>query len=60
LILVFSSLLMFLITIIAGFIAAVVGDADTWDRVSEVLHIAIPVESLIIGGAVAYYFKSQS
>lgn len=46
-------------TVIAAYAVAVWGSADDWDRVSQLLQAIIPVETLILGAAVSYYFKTD-
>lgn len=47
------------ITVTAAFFVAVWGSPESWDRVSQLLQAIIPVETLVLGAAVSYYFKSE-
>lgn len=49
---------LFGVTLIASFCVAVWGSSDSWSRVTDLLNAIIPVETLIIGAAVSYYFKT--
>ncbi len=58
--LLFVSLGLFGLTIFLSFIVVATGSDSTWERTSDLLGTIIPVETLIIGAAVSYYFKSAS
>lgn len=58
--LLFVSLGLFGMTILLSFIVVATGSDQTWERTSDLLGTIIPVETLIIGAAVSYYFKSAS
>jgi hypothetical protein len=54
------ALILFAATLITGFGIVIGGSDSMWDRASEFLGIVFPVETLILGAAVSYYFKSDS
>lgn len=56
----------FVFTIAIGFISIMYvasspeANGANWERARELLQIAIPVESLLIGGAVGFYYGTKS
>jgi hypothetical protein len=52
------ALLLFGFTVAFGAISSVWVGPRKWDQVKDVMTAVIPVETLIIGGAVTYWFKS--
>jgi len=54
-----ASLAIFTITIIGAFLVAALGSSDAWTRVADLLDILLPIETLIIGGAVSFYYASR-
>lgn len=54
----YASLGIFAATVLLGFFGAFTGTAQGWAQTKELLQIVIPVESIIIGGAVAFYYSS--
>lgn len=54
-----ASLILLLITILLAFITAWFGSDATFERVQVILNLTVPVETLILGAAVSYYFKTD-
>ncbi len=52
----FATLLLFLLTIIFAFNNL---SADSWPNAKELLQIIIPVETLLLGGAVGFYYGAN-
>lgn len=52
-----SAILLLVFTIAGAFAVAAWGSQEAWTRVEDLLQIVIPVETLIIGAAVSYYFN---
>ena len=62
----YLALALFAFTVAIGFVAIMYAEAGSeatgvrWERVKELLQIAIPVESLLIGGAVGFYYGTKA
>lgn len=51
---VMTALSFFGVILLIGFLKA-----DTWDQTMELLNLALPVVSAILGGAIGYFFRKD-
>lgn len=60
LLLVGATLLIFLLTLLGAFVTIMWGPPEGWTNYQALLEVVLPIESLIIGGAVTYFFAAGS
>jgi hypothetical protein len=53
-----TAMTIYLVTLGGAFLH--VGDADSWGRAKELLQMVVPVETLLLGGVVGYYYGSRA
>jgi hypothetical protein len=53
-----TAMAIYLMTLSGAFLH--VGDADSWGRAKELLQMVVPVETLLLGGVVGYYYGSRA
>jgi hypothetical protein len=51
----YSSVGLFAMTLVFGFVSALVGEA-AWERAKMLIQIAVPIETLLIGATAGHYF----